>query len=171
MSLELKKRFQKIIYVLKHKKAYLAVEKQIRGKNTLSGYLHDIDKPFLYLALWIKYEDIQKIHRQHSKHHVRNNLLKTKEDLIDTVIDWECARMTKPDKPLNAYETLIKFYPDKADDFLPIIRKYLPQQIKQACQKQQFDYKTKHLRFGKYKTSNEVKSVVISCLKAKSQEI
>lgn len=30
---------------------------------------------------------------------------------IETIIDWECARFTKPDKPLNARETLSKFYP------------------------------------------------------------
>ena len=29
------------------------------------------------------------------------------------VIDWECARFTKPDKPLNAYETYKKYYCDK----------------------------------------------------------
>ena len=28
------------------------------------------------------------------------------------IIDWECARYTKPDKPLNAYDTLYKIYPE-----------------------------------------------------------
>jgi hypothetical protein len=27
-------------------------------------------------------------------------------------IDWECARFTKPEKPLNAKETWRKYYPD-----------------------------------------------------------
>lgn len=142
MSLEIKKRLNKIMYTLRHKKAFLDVEKELRGKNTLRGYLHDIDKPFLYLALWIKLEDIQKIHRKHSKHHVENNLVKTKDDLVDSIIDWECARITKPDKPLNAYETLLKFYPHKKEEYLPIIRELLPEQIKEACLKQ----KGKHLR-------------------------
>jgi hypothetical protein len=153
MSLELKKRFNKILYTLKHKKAFLQVEKQLRGKNTWRGYLHDADKPFLYMALWIKFENIQKIHRKNNRHHVRNNLSKTKEDLLDTIIDWECAKITKPDKPLNAYETLMKYYPDKQEDFLPLIREYLPQQIKDACRKHQFEYKTRHLRFENHKTS------------------
>ena len=26
--------------------------------------------------------------------------------------DWECARYTKPDKPLNARETMEKYYPE-----------------------------------------------------------
>ena len=147
MSLELKKRFAKISYTIRHKKAFLEVEKKLRGKNTWRGYLHDIDKPFLYLSLWIKFEDIQKIHRKHNKHHVRNNLTKAKDDLIDTIIDWECARITKPDKPLNAYETLLKFYPDKKDEFLPIIRELLPEQIKEACLKEKRRYTTEHLRY------------------------
>ena len=105
MSLELKKRYDHIVYTLKHKIAFLQTEKQIRGKNTLRGYLHDLDKPFLYLALWLDMKEVQKIHRSHNKHHVKNNLIKTKDDLIDTIIDWECARITKPDKPLNAYQT------------------------------------------------------------------
>ena len=148
MGLELKKRLKKISYTLRHKKAFLKVEKQLRGRNTLRGYLHDIDKPFLYLALWIKYEDIQKIHRKNSKHHVRNNLVKTKDDLVDTIIDWECARITKPDKPLNAYETLLKFYPDKKDEFLPIIRELLPHQIKAACIKEKYRVLSERLRFN-----------------------
>lgn len=129
MSLDIKQRFEKIVYTLMHKKAYLEVEKKLRGKNTLRGYLHDIDKPFLYMAFWIKLKDVQKMHRKYSKHHVKNNLPKTKEDLLDTVIDWECARMTKPDKPLNAYDTLMKFYPEYQDVYLPIIQEYLPEQI------------------------------------------
>ncbi|MBR5599621.1 MAG: hypothetical protein IKW39_06240, partial [Alphaproteobacteria bacterium] len=76
MSLELKKRFHKISYTLKHKKAFLVVEKKIRGYNTLNGYFHDLDKPFLYLCLWLDLKEIQKIHRLHSPHHVKNNLKK-----------------------------------------------------------------------------------------------
>ena len=122
MSLDIKQRFEKIVYTLMHKKAYLEVEKKLRGKNTLRGYLHDIDKPFLYMAFWINLKDVQKMHRKYSKHHVKNNLPKTKEDLLDTVIDWECARMTKPDKPLNAYDTLYRFYPGLEEHILPILK-------------------------------------------------
>ena len=148
MNLDLKKRFTKISYTIRHKNAFLKVEKQLRGRNTLRGYLHDIDKPFLYLALWIKYDDIQKIHRKNNKHHVRNDLVKNKDDLIDTIIDWECARITKPDKPLNAYETLLKFYPDKKDEFLPIIRELLPHQIKEACIKEKRKVMAERLRYN-----------------------
>lgn len=37
------------------------------------------------------------------------------------VIDWECARFTKPDKPLNARQTLDKYYPHLKDKVLPVI--------------------------------------------------
>ena len=39
-------------------------------------------------------------HRLHMPHH--NVKAKTHSDFIQMVIDWECARYTKPDKPLNA---------------------------------------------------------------------
>jgi len=39
------------------------------------------------------------------------------------VLDWESARYTKPDKPLNAYDTLINYYPGMTDVILPILEK------------------------------------------------
>ena len=38
------------------------------------------------------------------------------------VLDWESARYTKPDKPLNAYDTLYKYYPEMEDNILPILK-------------------------------------------------
>lgn len=109
-----------IKYTLKHKKAFLKVEKQLFGKNTISGYLHDIDKLFLYL-LPIKKKTIRNIHRKLSKHHAETN---RKKDYIQMIIDWECARYTKLDKPLNARETLYKYYPQLKNQILPILEKY-----------------------------------------------
>lgn len=128
----MKEKIKKIIYTLRHKKAFLKVEKQLTGKNTLRGYLHDSDKLLLYLfGFWMNVKDIHKFHRKMNRHHVKNNLKKTTNDLIETIIDWECARLTKPDKPLNAYDTLMKFYPDYKKIYLPIIKKYLPYQVKE----------------------------------------
>ena len=128
----LKERIQKIFYTLKHKQAFLHVEKQLRGKNTLNGYLHDAEKPLMYLfCFWMSISDIHKFHRAHNRHHVKNNFKKSPDDLLDTVIDWECARITKPDKPLNAYDTLMTYYPDYKKVYLPIIQKYLPHQVKE----------------------------------------
>lgn len=38
----------RIKYTMKHRKAFRAVEKQLLGHNTIRGYLHDLDKVFLY---------------------------------------------------------------------------------------------------------------------------
>lgn len=37
------------------------------------------------------------------------------------MIDWECARITKPDKPLDIYETLYKYYPELESYMLPLL--------------------------------------------------
>lgn len=42
-------------------------------------------------------------------------------DYVQMVIDWECARLTKPDKQMNARETLDKLYPELKDKVLPVI--------------------------------------------------
>jgi len=46
------KRMAYILYTLRHKVAFLKVEKQLRGRYTWRGLMHDMDKPFLYMALW-----------------------------------------------------------------------------------------------------------------------
>ena len=40
------------------------------------------------------------------------------------VLDWESARYTKPDKPLNGYDTLYKFYPNLTNEILPILKEF-----------------------------------------------
>jgi predicted Ser/Thr protein kinase len=69
-----------------------------------------------------------KIHRKFSRHHVHvigytykldnegNEIhlgdIRDIKNKIEAVIDWESARFTKPDKPLNAYQTWKKYYSD-----------------------------------------------------------
>lgn len=102
------KRFEKVMYTIRHRSAFLRVEKQLLGKNTLSGYLHDIDKVFLYLILGVKLT--HKLHQKWASHHVPQ-CMKNSKHIIEAIIDWQCAALTKPDKPLNARETLNKYYP------------------------------------------------------------
>lgn len=108
----------KIRYSLEHRKAFLALEKKLLGKNTIRGYLHDVDKIILYHFLPTEFVHI--CHQWWSKHHERR--AKTHDDFVQMVIDWECARITKPDKPLDAYDTLYKFYPHMVDKILPILK-------------------------------------------------
>ena len=113
-------RLNSIKYTLEHRRAFLKVEKMLLGKNTLRGYLHDLDKVFL--KVFLNKKTVQKIHRKYSKHH--NQKAHTKADYIQMVIDWECARYTKPDKPLNARETLYKFYPELESKIVPILKEF-----------------------------------------------
>ena len=77
-----------------------------------------MDKIFLYLLISDR-KKVHKWHRNHSRHH--SIKAKTHSDFTQMVIDWECARYTKPDKPLNARKTLYKFYPELENKVLPVI--------------------------------------------------
>lgn len=112
----MKRNLGKIKYTFLHKLAFLKIEKQLLGKNTLRGYLHDIDKLIMYCFL--PTDKVHAIHVKHSRHHDK---CKTHDDYVEMVIDWECARYTKADKPLNAAETLKAFYPHMKDEIAPVL--------------------------------------------------
>ena len=97
----------RIKYTLDHRKAFRVVERRLLGHNTVRSLFHDLDKVFLYL--FFDYKKVHNWHRHHSRHHLR---AKTHDDYVQMAIDWECARLTKPDKPLNAGETLEKMHPE-----------------------------------------------------------
>ncbi len=80
---------------------------------------HDLDK--LYMYLFFDKKSVSRIHRELSSHH-ENDLEKTYIDFVEMVLDWESARYTKLDKPLNAYDTLYKFYPEMEEFILPILK-------------------------------------------------
>lgn len=107
----------KIKYTADHRKAFRKVEKQLLGHNTIRSIFHDLDKMILYMIF--DYKKVHDFHRNHARHHVIK--AKTHSDFVQMVIDWECARFTKPDKPLNARDTLYKYYSCYADKVLPII--------------------------------------------------
>lgn len=107
----------KIQYTINHRRAFRKVEKQLLGHNTIRSLFHDLDKVFLYM--FFNYKKVHDFHRKHARHHIEK--AKTHSDFVQMVIDWECARFTKPDKPLKARETLNKFYIEYTDKILPII--------------------------------------------------
>ena len=115
-------------YTWWHKLAFLKVERELLGHNTLRGCVHDLDKLlYLYPVALITGRDkkwVHNKHRKHNRHHVENKKNKTRRDYIEMIIDWECARFTKPDKPLNAFETMQKYYPEMAPYLLPIMREF-----------------------------------------------
>lgn len=111
-----------IKYTLEHRKAFKKVEKELLGHNTWRSIVHDIDKVVLY-NFW-EHKKVKEFHRKNARHHVENDIKKNKNDYIEMVIDWECARYTKPDKPLNAYDTLYNIYPNLESEILPILKKF-----------------------------------------------
>ena len=81
-----------------------------------------MDKVILY-NIW-PHKKVKNFHRTTARHHSENNIKKTRNDYIEMIIDWECARYTKPDKPLNAYDTLYKWYPELEKEILPILEEF-----------------------------------------------
>ena len=111
-----------IEYTYKHRKIviYLANKYYKDNKELLDKVkLHDLDKLFMYL--FYEKEDASNIHRDLMSHH-QNKIVKDKLDYMEMVLDWESARYTKPDKPLNAYDTLYRFYPGLEEHILPILK-------------------------------------------------
>ena len=81
---------------------------------------HDLDKMFLLLLFDKKVS--KDVHRNISSHH-DNDIPKTDLDYVEMILDWESARYTKDDKPLNAYDTLVNYYPHLEKEILPILKK------------------------------------------------
>lgn len=115
------KNVDKLLYTYKHRKILIYLAKKYYNDEALIERLkhHDMDK--MYLLLFYDNKDIKKFHRAVSTHH-DNELEKTKLDYIEMILDWESARYTKDDKPLNAYDTLVKFYPHLQEEILPLLK-------------------------------------------------
>ncbi len=95
-------------YTYLHRRAFeycvrkLILEPNLRGEMLRRARIHDMDKMIMYLFL--NQKEAQAFHVETQPHHLENKLPKTYEDLVETIIDYECAPYTKPDKPLNAYD-------------------------------------------------------------------
>ena len=92
-----------------HRMAVLDVERKCIGHNRILTRLHDIDK-FLMCLIGLPDRMISAIHRALSWHHPNNKVGWFRLD--EAIFDWESARFTKPDKPLNARDTCLKYYPE-----------------------------------------------------------
>ena len=116
------KNMEHILYTYKHRKVVMMLAKKYFGDNKellKQVELHDLDK--LYMYLFYDKKTVSKLHREKSFHH-ENELEKTDLDYKEMVLDWESARYTKPDKPLNAFDTLYAYYPEMEDVILPILQ-------------------------------------------------
>lgn len=105
-------------YLNAHRAAFKATEIALFGKVSWRSTLHDVDKYILCLLP----EKIERaIHRLVSPHH-DEFIIPTWRDFQSMVIDWECARITKPSKPLNARGTMEKYYGHLAQYVEPILQ-------------------------------------------------
>ena len=69
------------IYTYRHRRAF---------KYCVNKLIHD--------------PDLREEMLKRAKIHDMDKMVMTYEDLVETIIDYECAPYTKPDKPLNAYD-------------------------------------------------------------------
>ena len=106
-------------YTLRHKIAIMALSYEFLGYVSKRIMLHDTEKLALYSIVDTK--EGRNLHVKHSIHHhgnfnhfvdqdVKNDFYI--DNLMEAILDYECARYTKPDKPLNAYQTIMKYFPD-----------------------------------------------------------
>ena len=98
------KRVEDFKEVIAHRRAYFQTARSL-GAMKFRFYFHDLEKAILILVAGDKIAT--NMHRAVSSHHDRNSRIK---DILGAIIDWECARVTKPSKPLNARQTLAKWY-------------------------------------------------------------
>lgn len=104
-----KDNLNKIKYTINHKKVVISLYKQLTGHIPFRAIFHDVDKIFL-LAIGFNPKKASKIHRSFAKHHDTSQ--SNFNILVEMAIDWESARFSKPDKPLNARQTLYSYYKD-----------------------------------------------------------
>ena len=109
-------RYQK--YTLEHKIAFVDTFIILRNHLTSAALSHDTDKLVLYGVM--EKSAASRLHRDFSNHHIFN--CKEPEHYINCIIDYECARFTKKDKPLNAYDTIMKYCPDQYDNLKPYLQ-------------------------------------------------
>lgn len=108
--------YKHIPYTLKHRKKLIELSEIYLGHKAY--YYHDLDKVIMYIFFpYLGTKLIHKIHRTLSPHHVEYFLGINKVDKKQAILDWESARFTKPDKYMNAAETLVYKYPQYLDDF------------------------------------------------------
>lgn len=113
-----------IPYSWYHSRCYIDVEEFLRNGKCDHKW-HDMDKIVMFVLFpWLGPDCINDIHTLTQPHHPcywadgeKLNKPWWTVDWHQAVVDWECARFTKPDKPLNAYDTLLKYYNEEKNYF------------------------------------------------------
>ncbi len=114
--------FESLVYTYKHRKIMSFLAKKYFNSEELMERLKDHDMDKMFLLLFYDKKSINKFHRSMSLHH-DNDLPKSELDYMEMVLDWESARYTKDDKPLNAFDTMKEYYPHLKEQIIPILEK------------------------------------------------
>ena len=156
------KNLDKILYTYKHRKILLFLGKKYSNNEELLKQLqnHDLDK--MFLLLFYDKDIVKKIHRETSNHH-DNDLEKSKIDYMEMVLDWESARYSKPDKPLNAYDTLYNYYPNLEKEIVPILEEFGINYSTTSLE----DDVVKYVKSLENANEDDVKKELIKCIKNK----
>ena len=107
--------FANRVYEFNQTKLHRREVQRIAKELGYSFPMHDFVKMINILIFGDKIAT--KLHRKFSSHHDHlysdgTSVYRDIPNKIEAAIDWESARFTKPNKPLNAYETWTKYYPD-----------------------------------------------------------
>ena len=106
------KNFDYCAYTYRHRQAIkylinkLISNEELKTVMLQRAFIHDMDKMVMYQAL--DYADAHRIHTQTASHHLTNAIPKSYYDYVEAILDYESAGYTKPDKPLNAYDFIMK---------------------------------------------------------------
>ena len=104
------------------KNEYLTKEE--REELLKRAEVHDMDKMSMYLHMDKK--QASDLHRKTAHHHIKEPsdfYTPTEMDFLESIFDYECAGLTKPDKPLNAYDTVLKYYPQYQSIYMPLLKR------------------------------------------------
>lgn len=106
----MKERIKEFKAILNHKLAFLLVRNSNKfltnNISLIRVIFHDLGK--MINVLLFGDNIATKIHRKLAGHHKSENM--NYKQKVEAFCDWECARITKPEKPLNGAQTWVKFY-------------------------------------------------------------
>ena len=96
-------------YWFEHWKAYQYTAIKL-GCWRFRFLLHDWEKP--WMRLFMPYSDVARWHKSNRRHHSEYKGGQNKIDYLGLVIDYECSMLTKQQCNWNAYEYIVKKYPE-----------------------------------------------------------
>ena len=118
-------------YTYRHRQAMKYVlnkiidDEYLKQKMTPKIESHDIDKLIMYQVM--DKAEASAIHKNLAKHHMTNDTPKDWYDKLEAILDYEASGYTKPDKPLNAYDTIMQYrnkglFVQRCDELLGICK-------------------------------------------------